>query len=120
MRKMRVVEENQNQTISDADVERIAASVARSLSGSSDVVVSRIDGLESSLVAAVDSINSNVSSVRSDPSVSQAVTLSDEQWGYVHDSLAFHSAFSFFTLALVAVIVGMRFFSEFSRGFKRA
>lgn len=114
------MEETQTIQISDSDVDRIAAAVARSVSGDTAALASGLERVESTIYAAADTLGADVAALRSDPSVSQIVSVSGEQWQHVTDSLNLNSALSMFTLALVAVIVGMRFFSEFSRGFRRA
>lgn len=86
---------------------------------SSDAVSQVTDSIGSSQGAIVSGVSSAfASAIDSRSGVVQVVTLSDEQWDFLTDSLRYQNTSLLFSPLLVASVVGVLVFMLFSDGFR--
>lgn len=117
-------------TESDVDqirdvVESVVGESSEKLQGSLQDEISTLDASIGATVSEVIPVALKSANDEASGTV-QTVELSSEQWeelrGYMDmyaESLTLQNALLLFTLVFSCALVGMRFFSEFSRGFRR-
>lgn len=84
------------------------------------------DSLQSHDAAIIEGVRSAIESIdESNAGTVETVRVDAEQWQelndslqYQHDSMQLQSSFMLFVLMLLAAVIGMRFFSEFAKGFR--
>lgn len=113
---------------SDAQLEQIRQIAEQVASDHGNDLAARLDTLDASLGATVSEVlpSALASVAESRSGVVQNVSLSDEQWSVIQsyfsfsqEALTLQNALLLFTLLFSAALLGMRFFSEFTRGFRR-
>lgn len=118
--------------LSESDVTMLGEVLESALGEQTQELKGAIEDEVSSLDASVGATVSEVvpvavkSALRDGSSTVQVVELSEEQWGEIHNymelqsqSITLQNALLLFTLVFSCALVGMRVFSEFSRGFRR-
>lgn len=112
----------------DAQLEQIRQIAEQVASDHGNDLAARLDTLDASLGATVSEVlpSALASVAESRSGVVQNVSLSDEQWSVIQsyfsfsqEALTLQNALLLFTLLFSAALLGMRFFSEFTRGFRR-
>lgn len=113
--------------LTDADIQRVQEIADAQTTDIQGAIEDGIGNVSANVSATIgEAVPLAIENARSaDAQEVQTVTLDTEQWQtlvdhnqYVHDSMAMQCTLIIFMLMIVAALVGMRFFSEFTRGFR--